>query len=55
MTPGKLKELTKNAVFSVFPDKTKIDDPQWENAGVSWTQGMRHVIYILFGSFLGKI
>ena len=40
--------------ISVFPDKKKVADFRWKNA-VSRTQGVRHVIYIFFGSFLGKV
>ena len=38
----------------VFLDMTK-DDFQWKNADVSRSQGACHVIYIFFGSSLGKV
>ena len=41
--------------LSVFLDITKVADFQWENADVSRTQGVCHVIYIFFGSSLGKV
>ena len=34
----------------VFPNKTK-----WKNANVSKTDAVSHVIYMIFGSSLGKI
>ena len=41
--------------ISLFVDTTKFADFQWENAGVSRTQGVCHVIDIFFGSSLGKV
>ena len=38
--------------ISVFPDILKIADFQWKNADVSRTQGVFHVTYVFFGSFL---
>ena len=41
----------------VFPDIswTKVADFQWKNADVDRSQGVFHVIYIVFGSSLGKV
>ena len=39
----------------VFPDILKIANIRSKNADVSRTQGMCHVIYIFFGSSLGKV
>ena len=39
----------------VFPNISKIADFLCENADVSRTQGVCHVIYILFGSSLSKV
>ena len=41
--------------ISVFPDITKTADFWWKNADVSGNQGVCHVIYVFFKSFLGKI
>ena len=41
--------------ISVFPDITKVADFRRKNADVNRTQGVCHVIYIFFGSFLGKV
>ena len=41
--------------ISVFLDITKFADFRLKNADVSRTQGVRHVILILFGSSLGKV
>ena len=41
--------------MSVFPDMTKVDDFLWENAHVSRTEGLFHVIYIFLGSSLDKV
>ena len=40
--------------MSVFCDITKVADFQWKIADVSRTQGVCHVIYIVFESSLGK-
>ena len=40
---------------SVFLDRTKVTDFQWNNAGVSRTQGVCHVIYIFFWFSLDKV
>ena len=40
--------------ISVFLDIAKLTDFQQKNADVSWTQGKCHVIYVFFGSSLGK-
>ena len=37
-----------------FLDVAKFDF-WWKNADISRTQGMRHVIYLFFGSSLGKV
>ena len=39
----------------VFLDVAKFADFRGENANVSRTQGMCHVIYTFFGSFLVKV
>ena len=41
--------------ISVFLDITKVADFRWKNADDSRTQGVCHVIYIFFGSSLGKV
>ena len=41
--------------LSVILDITKIVDFWWKNADVNSTQGVCHVIYMLFGSSLGKV
>ena len=41
--------------ISVFLDIAKFANFQWKNADVSRTQGLCHVIRILFGSSLGKV
>ena len=41
--------------ISVFPDITKAAGSRWKNADISRTQKLCHVIYIFFGSSLGKL
>ena len=41
--------------ISVFLDITKVADFRSKNADLSRTQGVCHVIYILFGSSLDKV
>ena len=41
--------------ISVSLDITKFANSQWKKADVSRTQGVCHVIHILFGSSLGKV
>ena len=41
--------------ISVFLDKAKFSDFRWKNADINRTQGVRHVIYIFFGSSLSKL
>ena len=41
--------------ISVFLDIAKFADFRRENADVSRTQGVCHVIHIFFGSSLGKV
>ena len=41
--------------ISVFFDVTKVADFSWKNADISRTQGVCHMIYIIFGSSLGKV
>ena len=41
--------------ISVFLDITKFVDCKWKNANISRTQEVCHVIYIFFGSSLGKV
>ena len=40
---------------SEFLDIAKFADFRWKNADVSKTQGMCHVILIVFGTSLGKV
>ena len=42
-------------IISVFLDIAKFADFRRKNAAVSITQGVCHVIYIFFGSSLGKM
>ena len=39
----------------VFLDTTKVADFQWKNIDVSRSQGVCHVVYMVFGSSFGKI
>ena len=39
----------------VFPDILKFADFRWKKSDVSRTQGVCHVIYVFFGSSLGKV
>ena len=39
----------------VFPGILKIADFRWKNADVSRTQGVCHMVYVFFGSSLGKV
>ena len=39
----------------VFPDILKNADFWWKNTDASRTQGVCHVIYVFFGSYLGKV
>ena len=39
----------------VFPDITKVAGFWWKNTQVSRTQGVCRVIYMFFGSSLGKV
>ena len=41
--------------ISVFFDVTKVADFSLKNADISRTQGVCHMIYIIFGSSLGKV
>ena len=41
--------------MSVFLDITKVANFQWKNADVSRTQDVCHMIYMVFGSSLGKV
>ena len=57
-TQTKLKELQimyRNAMYIGISWYNKIADLPLENAYVSRTQGVCHMIYILFGSSLGKV
>ena len=51
----KSKLCIKTQSIPVFLDITKTADLRLKNTDVSRTQGMFHVIYIFFGSSLGKI
>ena len=44
-----------NGILSVFLDTKEVIDFRWKNADVSRTQEVCHVIYIYFGSSLGKV
>ena len=53
-----IKKILKNIKMqplSVYLDITKITDFRWKDADVSRTQGVCQVIYIFFGSSLGKV
>ena len=39
----------------VFLDITKVDSLRWKNAWVSKTEELCHVVYMFFGSSLGKV
>ena len=39
----------------VFLDRAKFADFRFKNADVSITQGVCHMIYIIFGTSLGKV
>ena len=41
--------------LSVFLDITKNDDFLWKNDAASRNQGVCHMIYVSFGTSLGKI
>ena len=41
--------------LSVFLNQTEVVDFQGENADVSRAEGVFHMIYIFFGSSLGKV
>ena len=41
--------------ISVFLNITEVADFRWKNADVSRTEGVCHVIYMFFGSSLGKV
>ena len=41
--------------LSVFLDITKNDDFLWKNDDASRNQGVCHMIYVCFGTSLGKI
>ena len=47
--------LKYNLAISVFFDITKVSDFGCKNADVSTTQEVCHMIYIFFGSSLGKV
>ena len=47
--------IIKNSIYILFLDIAKLADFLWQNADVSRTQGVCHVIYIFFGSSLGKV
>ena len=41
--------------ISVFLDRVKFADFRFKNADVSITQGVCHMIHIIFGTSLGKV
>ena len=47
--------MIKMQSIPVFLHIAKLTDFRWKNADVSRTQGVCHVIHILFGSSLGKV
>ena len=47
--------VLKMQFISVFFDITKVANFQWINADVSRTQGVCHVIYMIFGCSLRKV
>ena len=51
----KIETMYKIKSLSLFLDIAKFADFRQKNADVSRTQGVCHVIYILFGSSLGKV
>ena len=58
-TQKKLNELViayqnVQSIF-LFLDITKVADFWWKNADISRSQGVCHMIYIFFGTFLGKV
>ena len=61
LQPSLLKQSlnTQNAIkmqsISLFLDITIVPDLQRKNTDVSKTQGMYHMIYMLFRSSLGKV
>ena len=57
-TQKKLKWIEmvyQNAIYPVFLDIAKFPDFPWKKADVSRTQGVYHVIHIIFGSSFGKV
>ena len=46
--------MYENPVYTCFLDVAKFDDVWWKNADAR-TRRMCHVIYIFFGSYLGKV
>ena len=46
--------IKKQSVFVIL-NRTNAVDFQWENADISRSRGVCHVIYIFFGAPLGKI
>ena len=41
--------------ISAFLDVTKTADFWWKNSDVSRTEGLCHMIYVFFESYLGKV
>ena len=47
--------MNQNAIYICSSGYNKFADFGWKNADVSRTQELCHVIYIFFGSTLGKV
>ena len=47
--------MYQNAIYICISWFSKNADFQWKNTDISKTQGVCHVIIILFGSSLGKV
>ena len=50
-----MQKCIKMQFLFVFPNVRKIANFWWKNADASRNQGVFHVIYIFFGSSLGKV
>ena len=50
-----LKIIIKIQAISVFLGVTKVADFWWKNPNVNSNQGVCHLIFIFFGSSLGKV
>ena len=50
-----MQKCIKMQFLFVFPNVRKIANFWWKNADANRNQGVFHVIYIFFGSSLGKV